>query len=275
MNLIHVLAAVSENASERYQTQFAAYSDVRLTLVTSVETAKQRLDDSTARVDVLVLDNALEAAFALLHHVRQLPKTVAVVLVDEDADFATPGLADDISTTPFHEHDLYGRMKRLLADRTLETIRADAMPPIRELSRAIRRAPDERAKQLAIVQACRQMGFDYAAVYQLHSENPWTLTLGAHDTSIEQPGPQASDDGDVITAVARAGQSRLVKADDELKHPLVETGALAAVVCTPIGKTKRYGVLVAGKVQPNSIQHQHVLMLELMSAQLSADFARL
>jgi hypothetical protein len=42
------------------------------------------------------------------------------------------------------------------------------------------------------------------------------------------------------------------------------------VACVSVGVTNRYGVLVACRDQPGTINQQNVLMLELVGAQLAA-----
>jgi GAF domain-containing protein len=183
-----------------------------------------------------------------------------------------PGQADDISTDPFTNDDLVRRVNRLMSDRRLETLRADAMPPLREFAKQLRKSSGETGKYQAAVNACRTLGFDYVAFYRVESLDPLQVTLKAQDgpAPIQAVAPKEATEADIIGWVAKTGQSRIAAPADEINYPLVRRGRLGAVACTPVGTSSRYGVIVACKTEPNSITQQQLLLLELVSAQLAA-----
>jgi hypothetical protein len=272
MPKIDLLVAVRREAASRYYKSLSAHSEYGIRMVSSVEDAMDTLANTDYHVDVLVLDNGLTDVFDLVTDLRHTYPRLLIVLVDEEADFALPGHADDISTDPFTNDDLTRRVNRLMSDRQLETLRADAMPPVREFAKRLRKAVGESGKQQAAVTACRDLGYDYVAFYRLESFDPLLVTLKAQDgpAPIQAVAPKYASADDIIGWVAQSGQSRIAGPPDELNHPLVRKERLGAVVCVPVGITSRYGVLVACRDQPNSISNQNVMMLELVSAQLAA-----
>lgn len=267
--MVDLLVTVRPEQAERYQQQLAA---TNAHIVTSTEAAQLWLADRDHHIDVLVLDNGVAQGFQTIDQLRVTYPRLLIVLVDEEADFATPGHADDISTDPFTNDDLMRRIKRLMSDRQLETLRADTMPPIREFAKKLRKAVGEIGKQQAAVTACREMGYDYVGLYKLESLTPLRLTLRAQDGTapIQAVAPKQATPEDLLGWVATTGQSRITGPTDELNHPLVRKGRLGAAVCVPIGRTNRYGVLVACNDKPGTITNQQILMLELISAQLAA-----
>jgi hypothetical protein len=275
MPVIRVLAATRPENMARYQQHFAQRSDFQLRLSTSTADTLVALADGSQHTDVLVLDSSLENGFGLVSQLRYTYPRLVIVQVDEEADFAIPGQADDISTDPFANDDLIRRIQRLVSDRQLETLRADAMPPVRELSRLLRKATGEIGKQQAAVSACRAMGYDYVALYKLEGD-PKQLSLKAQDgkPELHQALPRQAGENDIMTWVAEAGQSRIINANDTLSHPFLRKGVFPALVCVPIGVTNRYGVMVACSAIANSISQQNVLMLELISTQLAAMITR-
>jgi CheY-like chemotaxis protein len=267
-----VLITVRREHASRYFKSLSTYPDFRVKLVTSTADALELLADREKHVDLLVLDNAMDQVFELVTELRQIYPRLLIVLVDEEADFAMPGQADDISTAPFENDDLARRINRLMSDRRLETLRADSMPPVRDFAKKLRKAVGESGKQQAAVSACRDLGYDYVAFYRLESLEPLLVTLKAQDGAapVQAVAPKQGTAEDIIGWVATTGQTRIAGPADELNHPLVKRGRLGAVVCTPVGMTNRYGVIVACRDEPNTITQQHVMILELVSAQLAA-----
>jgi hypothetical protein len=272
MPRIDLLVAVKRENANRYYKNLSAQPEYGVRIVSSIDDAMETLADSAHHVDVLVLDNSLADVFNLVNDLRQTYPRLMIVVVDEEADFALPGHADDISTDPFTNDDLVRRLNRLMSDRQLETLRADAMPPVREFAKKLRKAVGESGKQQAAVSACRDLGYDYVAFYRLESADPLLVTLKAQDGAapIQAVAPKYASADDIIGWVAQTGQSRIASPQDELNHPLVRKERLGAVVCVPVGITNRYGVLVACREQLNSISNQNVMILELVSAQLAA-----
>jgi DNA-binding response OmpR family regulator len=267
-----ILITVRREHANRFFKSLSTYQDFRVKLVTTIPDTLELLADRDKHVDLLVLDNTLDNIYELVNDLRHTYPRLLIILVDEEADFAMPGQADDISTEPFTNDDLARRINRLMSDRRLETLRADTMPPVREFAKKLRKAVGESGKQQAAVTACRDLGYDYVAFYRLESLDPLTVTLKAQDgpTPIQAVAPKQATADDIIGWVAQTGKSRIAGPADEVNHPLVKRGRLGAVACTPVGSTNRYGVLVACRDEPNTITQQHIMLLELVSAQLAA-----
>ncbi len=271
---INLLIVVRREHATRYFQNLSALQEFRVRLVTDVGEAKTMLTDKHA--DVLVLDNELDGSFQLISYLRQAKPSLLIVSVDEEADFAIPGLADDISTTPFIENDLARRIHRLMSDRRLETLRADSMPPVREVAKKLRRAEGEIGKIEATVSACRDLNYDYVAFYRVESLDPLNVSLKAQDglKPLQAAAPKTASLQDVIGLVAQTGQSRIAVQTDDINHPFVSRGKLGSLAGIAIGVTNRYGVLLAARERPNSISQQDVMMLELLGAQLAAVIAK-
>jgi len=267
-----LLVTVRREHASRYFQNLSAQADFRVKLVTNTPDALDLINDRDKHIDLLVFDNGLERAFEVVADLRHTHPHLLIVLVDEEADFAMPGQADDVSTDPFTNDDLVRRINRLMADRRLETLRADSMPPLREFAKQLRKSVGETGKYQAAVNACRTLGYDYVAFYRLESLDPLQVTLKAQDgpAPIQAVAPKQASADDIIGWVAKSGQSRIASPTDELNYPLVRRGRLGQVACTPVGATSRYGVIVACRNEPNSITQQNLLMLELISAQLAA-----
>ncbi len=272
MAFTEILLAVRREQGNRFLSNLSPYSDLRLTLATSVGEARERLGSGDTSTDLLVLDNRLDGAFDVINELRRSYPRLLIVLIDEDADFALPGQADDISTDPFTNHDLVTRINRLMSDRHLETLRADVMPPVRDIVKKLRKAVGEAGKQQAAVSVCRDLGYDYVAFYRLDSVEPLSLTLTAQDGVLSLLGeaPASADENDLIGCVAHTGQSRITAPDEQPPYALVQETQYRAAACTAVGITSRYGVIVACRLDSLSITHQDVAMLELVSAQLAA-----
>ncbi len=272
MAAIDLLVAVRGDSAARYEQGLSIIKDFRVRVVNGVDAVFNQLSDPAMYTDVIVLDSALPGAFDSIGDLRDRNSRVLIILVDEDADFALPGQADDISTDPFTNGDLARRINRLLADRRLETLRADAMPPVRAFAKKLRNAVGEIGKQEAAVSAIKDLGYDYVAFYRLEKSEPVTLTLKAQDgpIAIQAVAPKSAGSGDVMAWVATNGQSKIAGMNDEISHPLVKRGRLGCVAVTPVGTTSRYGVLAAFRERPDTITMQDVLLLELISAQLAA-----
>lgn len=272
MAAIDVLVAVRTEQTTRYEENLSVIKDFRVRAVNTVNSALNVLGDPAMHIDVLVLENALENAFDAIGSVREKFPRILIVLVDEDADFALPGQADDISTDPFRNGDLARRINRLLADRRLETLRADAMPPVRAFAKKLRNAVGEIGKQEAACSAIKELGYDYVAFYRMEGADPVVMTLKAQDgpIAVQAIAPKSAGASDVIGWVAVNGQSKIAGMNDEITHPLVKRGRLGTIACVPVGTTNRYGVLAAFRERPDAISMQDVLLLELIGAQLAA-----
>lgn len=275
----NVLAAVRRDEASRYYKSLSTHKNFKLQIVTDFKDALDVLGDRDQHTDLVVVDNHLANTDDFIAELRHSYPRLFIILVDEEADFGWPGQADEISTTPFDNDDLARRITRLMSDRQLETLRADSLPAVRDFAKRLRKATGEGGKQQAAVTACMDLDYYYVAFYRLESANPPNLTLKA------QEGPQAikaiapklakADENDLLTWVAQTGQSRMTGPDDEPNYPLVRRRRLGAAACVPVDIAgNRYGVLIACREEPESIQQENVLMLELVSAQLAAAISK-
>jgi DNA-binding response OmpR family regulator len=270
---IDVLVAVRREAASRYYKSLSIHQDLRLQIVSDKRDALNTLSDKDRHIDVLVIENQLGNVFELVTELRHTYPRLFIILVDEDADFGLPGQADEISTTPFTNDDLLKRITHLMSDRQLETLRADSLPAVRDFAKRLRKAVGEAGKQQAAVSACKDLDYDYVSFYRLESLDPLRIMLKAQEgpNAIQAVAPKQASPDDLITWVAKNGQSRIAGPEDEPNYSLVKKGRLGAVACVPvIFGTSRYGVLVACRDRPGTIDQENVLMLELVSAQLGA-----
>ena len=274
---IDVLVVVRREDASRFYKNLSAYQDFRVQLVSDLGDALAILADRNQHVDVLVVDNRMGHTFEFIAELRQTYPRLFIVLVDEEADFGMPGQADEISTEPFTNGDLIRRITRLMSDRQLETLRADTMPAVRQFAKELRKATGELGKQQAAVAACKDLGYVYVAFYRLESTDPIQLALRAQDgpPPLQGVAPKQATADDLMGWVAQNGQSRTAGQNDTPNHLFVAKGRLGAVACVPVLLSgNRYGVLVACREQPGSINQENVLMLELVSAQLAAAISK-
>ena len=275
--VIQILVAVPKQDASRYFKNLHQQDDFEVRIVTDTKDAFLDLRDKDKHTDVLVMSQALPKTTELINQLRQTYPRLLIVLVDEEADFAIPGQADDISTDPFEKNDLAKRIQRLMSDRQLETLRADSLPAVRHFAKRLRDASGEGGKLQAAAAACREMNYDYVACYRQESDDPIALSLRAQDGGrpIKAVAPENATPDDLMGWVAKTGQSRVAAPEDSPNHPLVAKGRLGAVACVPVNISGvRYGVLVACRDVPGSITQENVLMLELISAQLAAALSK-
>jgi hypothetical protein len=248
---------------DRHADYASALSGLQMKLTT-------RPSWETSAPDLIVLDCETERAWERVTELRQRHRGLLILLVDDAADFAFPGLADDISTTPFEHDDLRRRIRRLLEERRMETLRADVMPPIREIGRRLRSVAGVDARAQVIVEVCLELGFTYAAVYRLNAQGETAaLVCERGDGSIAATPAHHPGEDDAIAATALTGQSIPVSPAGSGKHPLVEGGSLQSGAAVAIGSATRFGVLFAGKASQN-LSAQDILLLELIAAQAAA-----
>ncbi|MCC7447155.1 MAG: GAF domain-containing protein [Anaerolineae bacterium] len=273
---IFVLAAVQLPSVARYRENLSKDPKLKVTVVTSEPNAREILANPEKRTDVFVVDNGLGHVFELVQELRHTYPRLLILLVDEEADFGSPGRADDISTEPFKDDDLVKRIKRLAEERRLETLRADALPPVRNFAKSLRKAGKGLGKHQAAVEAVSELGYEYVAFYAVAPSDPPALSLIAQNgpAPITSTVSQRTDYSGLLGWVVQNGQSRIVGPGDELKYQLIEKGHYGAAVCVPVGTTMRFGVLIACREQPGSITQQNVLMLELVGAQLASALAK-
>jgi DNA-binding response OmpR family regulator len=274
---IDVLVAVRRESASRYHKNLSAHDDMRAQIVSDKNDALNILADKDRHIDMLVIENQMGKVFELITELRHTYPRLFIILVDEEADFGLPGQADEVSTTPFNNEDLVKRITRLMSDRQLETLRADSLPAVREFAKRLRKAVGETGKQQAAVSACKDLDYQYISFYRLESLDPPLLTLKAQEgpNALQAVAPKQASTDDLITWVAQNGQSRVAGPDDEPNYPLVKKGRMGTVACVPVFfGGNRYGVLVACRERPGTIGQEHVLMLELVSAQLAAAISK-
>src|SRR5947209_6783275 len=209
---IFVLAAVRLPSVARYRENLSKDPKLKTTVVTSEPSAREILANPEKRTDVFVVDNGLGNVYELIKELRQTYPRLLILMVDEDADFGMPGRADDVSTEPFKDDDLIKKIKRLAEERRLETLRADALPPVRNFAKSLRKAGKGLGKQQAAVEAVRELGYDYVAFYAIAPTDPPSLSLAAQvgPNTITSQVPVRSDYSGLLGWVAQNGQSRIV-----------------------------------------------------------------
>jgi hypothetical protein len=276
LSTIDVLVTVRPDAVKRFEEGLAKDSQLHLTMLSSVEAATQHLNENGHDTHVLVIDNALGGVFDLIKDLRQKYPTLLIIMVDEDADFGMPGRADDVTTEPFSNDDLLKKIKRASEERRLETLRADALPPVKNFAKALRKATKGVGKQQAAVSAVKELGYDYVAFFTVSPTEPPSLSMGA------QVGPQAitalmpprSDYNNVLGWVAQNGKTKIVVKGDQPSHFLIEKSKFGEAVCVPVGSSLRFGVMFACREQSGSIKQDSVVMVELICAQLASSLAK-
>jgi GAF domain-containing protein len=274
---IRILVATQLTSLVQFRGNLSTDPQLKLSFVASQNDIREVLADPQKRTDVLVVDNALGGTFELVKELRQMYPRLLIILVDQEADFGTPGEADEVSVTPFQNGDLLKRIKRLTEERSLETLRTDALPPVRAFARALRRGAPGMSKSQAAVEAIQELGYDYVAFYSIVPTAPPELRLGAQvgPDALTSLAPQQLDFyNSLLGWVAQYGESRIVGLEDQPNHPFLEQRRLESAACVPVGTTLRFGVLLACREQPNAITQQNVLVLELVSAQLANALAR-
>lgn len=273
---IEVLAAIRFDAISRYRDALIKEPDFEVRWVPDLDQLQLQLGNKEKRTDVLVVDNSLGDIHDLIDELRQHYPRLLIILVDEEADFALPGRADEISTQPFKENELVKLIKRVYEDRRLVTMRADALPPVRQFAKKIMKAQRGPAKIQAAVNAIQELGFDYVAFYSITPTDPPMISLtaqaGDEQSTRLAPQKQAYDDS-LVGWVAQNGETRIVHKEDELNHPFVSRGKYSTGVCVGVGTTIRFGAFIACN-ETDEVNKQDVLMLELVSAQLASALAR-
>lgn len=274
MATVNMLVTVRQDAADRYQFELARVNDAQVTVVSSRDETLDVLESSARQLDVFVVDNLLDDdVHDFIRQVRSHYPRLLIVLVDEDADFGMPGQADALSTAPFRDDDLMQQVRRMIADRRMETLRSDSLPAVRSINQTMKKAQGIEGKQAAAAQAMQDQGFDYAAFYALDAPDPVSLKMGAQvgPRTITSIAPNSSSGDDLMGWVAANGMTRVAGPQDRPNHPLVARGRLGAVACVPVNAGDRlYGVLVGCMDRPDSITQDMVMMLELIAAQLAA-----
>lgn len=273
MAKVDVLVAVHDTA--RYREKMSAYEPLDAVFVPDTGEAFALL--GRQHFDVCVIDQQINNAHHMIETLRGSYPRLLVILVDEEADFGLPGIADEMSTTPFEGDDLYNRIEKLMSDRRMETLRSDSLPVVRSISKQITAASGVLGKQTAAVEVCVGLDYDYTAYYQIESEQPMLLKLRAQagNNAIQAIAPKEASSADLMGWVAENAQTRIAGLDDRPNHPMVERGRLGTVACVPVQWSDRvYGVLAVCRDRPDSIVQDHILMLELIATQLAMALAK-
>ena len=278
MALIQVLAAVPREQAARYYTSLSASGQYELTLTSDSRDTLGLLEDRGRHFDALVLDSCLTDADSLLEDILfNLPRLI-VVLVDETGDSPLRHRLrlDRISASPFIDDDLERRIARLLSDSQLETMPANTMLPVRELARKLRTEDEPGDRFRVAVEACQGLGYPYTAFYRVEQQDPPLLKLAAQQgqRSFDALVPLHAESHHVIARVAMTGESLILERSNAEDYPPVAQGALGSVAMVAAGRAACFGVLVAGREDPDGINAQNVAVLELVAAQLAAAIAR-
>ena len=276
MTKINLLVAVQLKSSVRYREQLAAIPDFSVSIVTSIEQVNETLADRSKTTGVLVLDNALGDVYDIIRELRQLYPNLLIIEVDEEADFSLPGQADDVSNTPFENDELIKKIKRLVEDRRLETLRADSLPSVRSFAKSLHQAKGSLAKTKAAVDAVMDLGFNYAAFFRITPTTPPSVSVVAQqgEDAVTRIAPNKLSHESAIGWVAETGQTKIMNPEDEVNHPFVARQKFRQGVAVPVGNNMRFGVIFAAVDGTEDIRKESVLMLELISAQLASALAR-
>lgn len=272
---LHALLVIRADAVARYRDYMANEPTIGVRIVSSIEDARTELADRQKPTDILVVDNTFQDAFNFIKAIRMDHPRLMVLLVDEDADFSTPGPADDVTTDPFQNGEIIRKIRRLLEDRRLETIRADALPPIRNFAKALAKATKGLGRMQAAVGAVQELGFAHVAYYTVEGTPP-TLSLSAQvgDNAVMSAMPQKPEPTGLMADVLTTGKSRVGAAGTPYTHFLLEKGKYGAAVCLAVGQSMRFGLILAFKEGKDSIAQESVMMVELICAQLAAALAK-
>ncbi|MCS6871034.1 MAG: GAF domain-containing protein [Anaerolineae bacterium] len=275
MSLINVLVATQAASMARYRENLAKEPSLKVTYATSLESAHEMLRDSSKHFDVFVADNALGDTYDLIRVVRLEKPRLLILTVDEEADFSMPGRADDVSNTPFKDNELIRKIKRLAEERRLETVRADALPPIRNFAKALAKATKGLSKHQAAVSTIMDLGYDHVAFYAVEQgRDSLVLTAQMGDNAVMNAMPQRADANSLVGIVARTGKSQIAARGSTPSHFLLEKGRFGTAAAVSVGQAIRFGVVLAFREPPESISQEHVIMLELICAQLASSLAK-
>lgn len=277
MAKIDVLVAVRDDHATRFYKNLSTNDGLMIQIVTATNDALNVLADRDQHTDVLVVDNGLGEVYDMIGDLRQKYPRLLIILVDEDADFGMPGQADEFTNDPFRHDDLASKIKKLMSDRQLETIRSDSLPAVRNIAKRLRTATGRLGKQEAAVATCKDMGYDYVGYYHIMSTEPLKMDLKAQQgpNAILPVAPKQATGDDLMGWVVQNGQSRIAGPEDKPNHNLVARGRLGAVACIPVQFSgASYGALVVCNDRPNSMTQENVMMLELVAAQLAAALSK-
>lgn len=277
MSGINILVAVQLQDTVRYREELSTESSFNLTILSGLDQVQETIVERGRSISVLVLDNTLGDIHTFIKEQRQRHPHLLIIEVDEEADFSLPGQADDVSNTPFDNKELIKKIKTLVEDRRLETLRADSLPSVRTVAKALMQAKGSLAKTRAAVDAVAELGYDYVAFFNLTPTDPPSMSLVTQvgDDTITKMAPnKLSYDKTIVGWAAQTGKAKIFQKEDELNHPFVARGRFREGLCVPVGNNIRFGVLMACHNNENSISSDSLLQVELIGAQLASALAR-
>jgi hypothetical protein len=168
------------------------------------------------------------------------------------------------------------KIKRVAEERRLQTLRNDALPPVRTFAKSLRKAGKGIGRQQAAVAAVQELGYDYVAYFVINPSDPPSLSLAAQagPTAIMTMMPPRTEASGLLGWVAQHGQIKIVGPGEQPNHFLVEKGKFGAAVCVPVGTSMRFGVLLACREHTGTIKPEGASMIELICAQLAHALAK-
>lgn len=273
MENARILATIREDKIERYRAEL---DDLSLSFTATTDHLLDMLSESDISGTLAVVDHELDLANTFVPQLREKYPALCIIIVDEDADFGTPGHADDLSCDPFRKDELKNKINRLLSGETSAPV--IETPSVRTTGHIPRSATRKPAERIGIaLKAMQEMGFDYAAYYFIDQNDPSAIMLLTQrgPTAVNAIAPESGDSDDLIGYVAYHQESRIAGPLDTPTHPLVARGRLGAVVCIPVTyEETRFGVLVACNDRPGSIRQDSLPQLEMVATQLAASLNR-
>lgn len=277
-----ILATLREDKIEQYRDELSSANDLRVQIAATTAALLDMLAGDTQHIDLVLIDNELDSANIFVPDLRQRYPKLPIIIVDEEADFGTPGHASDLSCDPFLDDELIHKVNRLLG-RSISTGAPETeSQPAQSAVSAPENAPENAAQTPAnridtTLKAIQEMGFDYVAYYTIDGTDPPALTLaGQHGpNAINAVAPKSAGSDDLMGHVAKTQKSQIAGPQDTPIHPLVARGRLGAVVCVPVShEDTRYGVLAVCNDRPGSIQTDIMPALEMVASQLAAALKR-
>lgn len=272
MSELKLIVVIRPETKTQYQDYFGAQANLAVLINTDFGAALEYLQATNQRIDVVVVDNQLAGSAAFIRQIRAAFPRLLILLVDDEADFLMPGRADDVSLNPFEGDDLLNRIQRLLQERHIETLRADSLPPVRKAAQQLRHATDIPGRIAVTLETIRALEYDFVAFYeQADTGDSWQLVNAVGDQEIVTFAPEKQKNRTLIGQVGEHRQNQLVGPEDEPNYSLIKRGRLGCGSAVVVGNTAQvYGVMLAARQAPASVNHEDMMMLELVCAQLAA-----
>ena len=273
MQTVSVLLAIPESKRATY---YEGLSDDPSLSIHTVHTAESLFEEvrTIEPLDLLIIDSLLDPrTHQIVGDIRRTRPRLIMILIDQSADFGTRGHADALSTDPFQNNELLRVIRRLLNERNTETLQSSAMPAIRDIYRRMRSAVGVAGKRQEAAQCCLEVGFVYAAYYEVVNDDPFHLDLQtqAGPQSLKASAPRSADINGLIGWSAANNQTRIAQAGDTLSHRFITHGRVSSAIAIPVASDHQlYGALIACADAGVTISQDRVMLVELISAQLAA-----